>query len=345
MIDYKKSGVDIQAGDQLVSWLQNSSVSPTEKSENSSQFKSDVPDFKTRVVSGIGGFAALFDGRFSNMKKPLLISCTDGVGTKVKVASYFNDFSLVGQDLVGMCVNDLICTGGTPLFFLDYYAVGKLDLTSAQQFLAGVRRACEKSHLVLIGGETAEMPGVYQAPDFDCAGFSVGVVDEQSMWGAHKVKDGDVIIGLESSGYHSNGYSLIRKVFENEFEKYKHWLMEPTRLYVQAALAVKTQFEIHAAAHITGGGIENIPRVIPAHLKAKLTKWPIPECFLEVQKRAQMSDTDLYETFNCGIGFVFIVSALVSTDIFKTISNLGIPCHSIGVIENRRDSEPHVSWT
>ena len=195
MIDYKNTGVDIQAGDQLVSWLQNSSAS---LSPNSAKYKSDVPDYNTRVVSGIGGFAALFDGRFSNMKKPLLVSCTDGVGTKVKVASHFNDYSTVGQDLVAMCVNDLICTGGTPLFFLDYYAVGKLNLDSAQAFLTGIRAACQKSHLVLIGGETAEMPGVYQNLDFDCAGFSVGVVDEEKMWGAHKVMAGDAILGLDS---------------------------------------------------------------------------------------------------------------------------------------------------
>ncbi len=354
MIDYKKSGVDIQAGDQLVSWLQNSSTTMPEKSESldhsknsqsNNLFKSDVPDFKSRVVSGIGGFAALFDGRFSSMKKPLLVSCTDGVGTKVKVASYFNDFSTVGQDLVGMCVNDLICTGGTPLFFLDYYAVGKLDLQSAQQFLSGVRSACERSHLVLIGGETAEMPGVYQNTDFDCAGFSVGVVDEDSRWGAHKVEDGDAIIGLESSGYHSNGYSLIRKVFENEFAKYKDWLMTPTRLYVEAALTIKAQFEIHAAAHITGGGIENIPRVLPAHLKAVLSKWPLPECFLEIQKRAEMSDASLYETFNCGIGFIFILPNKHAEAVMKTIRDLGIGAHEIGVIEKKRTAqEPHVSW-
>ena len=219
MIDYKNSGVDIQAGDQLVSWLQSSSGAASSSDSTSlsssakSKFNSDVPDLQNRVISGIGGFAALFDGRFSNMKKPLLVSCTDGVGTKVKLASFFKDYSTIGQDLVGMCVNDLICTGGTPLFFLDYYAVGKLKLPDAQAFLAGVRSACQKSHLVLIGGETAEMPGVYQANDFDCAGFTVGVVDEEKMWGAHKVKSGDIILGIASSGFHSNGYSLIRKVF------------------------------------------------------------------------------------------------------------------------------------
>ena len=350
MIDYKNAGVDIQAGDQLVSWLQKSSsegTSETLKVTDSNQkikYKSDVPDYKNRVISGIGGFAALFDGRFSKMKKPLLISCTDGVGTKVKVASFFNDFSMIGQDLVAMCVNDLICTGGTPLFFLDYYATGKLDLTSAQSFLSGIRAACEKSHLVLIGGETAEMPGVYQNSDFDCAGFSVGVVDEEKMWGAHKVKAGDVVLGLQSSGFHSNGYSLLRKLFENDFTAFKQWLMQPTELYVEAVLAVKNEFEIHAAAHITGGGVENIPRVLPEHLKAQLTRWDFPECYLETQRRSGLSDEEMLSTFNCGIGFVLILPESQVSAVQAKVSDCGIKSQRLGVIGNRQGQESHVSW-
>lgn len=342
MIDYKKSGVDIQTGDQLVSWLQNSSENSIENIKP--KFASDVPDYKNRVISGIGGFAALFDGRFSQMKKPLLVSCTDGVGTKVKVASYFNDFSTVGQDLVAMCVNDLICTGGTPLFFLDYYAVGKLKLESAQAFLVGLRKACEKSHLVLIGGETAEMPGVYQTNDFDCAGFSVGVVDEEKMWGAHKVNAGDFVLGLASSGFHSNGYSLIRNVFAEEFETYKEWLMQPTALYVEATQIVKQDCDIHAAAHITGGGVENIPRVLPDNLKARLKFWKMPDCFLEVQKRAQMTDLQMLETFNCGIGFVLILPESEVKKSAEKINALGIKTQILGVIEDRKPQEAHVIW-
>lgn len=349
MIDYKKSGVDIQAGDQLVSWLQHSDSQATSaSSEKTINFKSDVPDYKKRVVSGIGGFAALFDGRFSTMKKPLLVSCTDGVGTKVKVAAHFNDYSTVGQDLVGMCVNDLICTGGTPLFFLDYYAVGKLNLNSAQSFLTSVKTACEKSHLVLIGGETAEMPGVYQESDFDCAGFSVGVVDEEKMWGAHKVQAGDCVLGIESSGFHSNGYSLLRKVFENEFDKYKDWLMKPTQLYVEAALALKNKFDIHAAAHITGGGVENIPRVLPQHLKVRLKQWELPECFMEVQKRSGLSLEEMRITFNCGIGLVFIFPKEQMKDVQATIHELGLKTYNLGSVEERSSAEIqqeiHVSW-
>lgn len=345
MIDYKKSGVDIQAGDQLVSWLESEQAEKPSENAKSSQFKSDIPDLKKRVFSGIGGFAALFDGRFSHMKKPLLVSCTDGVGTKVKLASHFEDYSTIGQDLVAMCVNDLICTGGTPLFFLDYFAVGKLNLASAQSFLKSVKQSCDQSHLVLIGGETAEMPGVYQKNDFDCAGFSVGVVDEEKLWGAHRVQEGDVVIGLESSGYHSNGYSLIRKVFENEYEKYRTWLMEPTRLYVEAALHFKNDPRIHACAHITGGGIENLPRVLPENLKAVLQKWPLPECFLEVQKRAQMSDDQMRETFNCGMGLMLVVAADAADFVLSELQKLKYKSQRLGSIHQRQSKDlPHVEW-
>lgn len=349
MIDYKKSGVDIQAGDQLVSWLES------QQAENPSQnaspqapqlrIQSDIPDLKKRVFSGIGGFAALFDGRFSHMSKPLLVSCTDGVGTKVKLASYFNDYSTIGQDLVAMCVNDLICTGGTPLFFLDYFAVGQLNLQSAQNFLKSVKDSCEKSHLVLIGGETAEMPGVYQKNDFDCAGFSVGVVDQEKLWGAHRVQEGDVVIGLESSGYHSNGYSLIRKVFENEYDKYRSWLMEPTRLYVEAALRFKNEDCVHACAHITGGGIENLPRVLPEHLKAVVQKWPLPECFLEIQKRANLTDQQMRETFNCGVGLMLVVKADTADFVRRELEKLDYKTMHLGQIQKRQIKEsPHVEW-
>jgi phosphoribosylformylglycinamidine cyclo-ligase len=350
LIDYKKSGVDIQAGDQLVSWLEsqqaeNPSQNAETQSKNALKVQSDIPDLKKRVFSGIGGFAALFDGRFSHMNKPLLVSCTDGVGTKVKLASYFEDYSTIGQDLVAMCVNDLICTGGTPLFFLDYFAVGQLKLEAAQSFLKSVKDACDRSHLVLIGGETAEMPGVYQKNDFDCAGFSVGVVDQEKLWGADRVQEGDVVIGLESSGYHSNGYSLIRKVFENEFDQYRKWLMEPTKLYVEAALRFKNEDCIHACAHITGGGIENLPRVLPSHLKAVVKKWPLPDCFLEVQKRANLTDQQMRETFNCGIGLMLIVKAEKAEFVRQELEKLDYKTTHLGHIEKRSTQEsPHVEW-
>jgi phosphoribosylformylglycinamidine cyclo-ligase len=351
LIDYKKSGVDIQAGDQLVSWLQTQQpeISSTQKSDSNFHFKklrvpSDVPDLQKRVFSGIGGFAALFDGRFEKMAKPLLISCTDGVGTKVKLASYFNDYSTIGQDLVAMCVNDLICTGGTPLFFLDYYATGKLQLEAAQAFLKGIKKACDDSHLILIGGETAEMPGVYQSNDFDCAGFSVGVVDESQLWGAHRVQENDRVIGLTSSGYHSNGFSLIRKVFENDFDQNKKWLLEPTRLYVEATLKFKNAPFIHAVAHITGGGIDNLPRVLPEHLKAQIMKWEFPDCFKEVQKRSGLSDLEMRETFNCGIGLMMVVSQDSATTVMSELKKLDYECIQLGQILKRNTQDAHVEW-
>lgn len=343
MIDYKKSGVDIQAGDDLVSWLQSPQNNDT-KSVNPNFLKSDVPDYNQRVISGIGGFASLFDGRFQGMKHPVLVSCTDGVGTKVKLASYFNDYSGVGQDLVAMCANDLICTGGTPLFFLDYYAVGKLDLEKAQQFLTSVKTACLNSHMVLIGGETAEMPGVYQTGDFDCAGFAVGVVDKEKIWGPHLVKEGDVILGLESSGYHSNGYSLLRKVYENDFDKYRQWLLAPTKLYVEAAVILKSEFEVHAMAHITGGGIENLPRVLPNDHKAVIKKWDLPECYKEVQKRANISDQQMRETFNCGIGLMVILKSEHAEAALLKLNEIGYATRNLGVIKKKSEDEAHVEW-
>jgi phosphoribosylformylglycinamidine cyclo-ligase len=341
LIDYKKSGVDIEAGDNLVSWLQNP---PNPQKSDSTFAGSDVPDFRNRVISGIGGFAALFDGKFPSMSNPVFVSCTDGVGTKVKLATYFNDFSTVGQDLVAMCANDLICTGGTPLFFLDYYAVGKLELDKAQEFLTGVRSACEKSHMMLIGGETAEMPGVYQPGDFDCAGFSVGVVDKEKLWHPGLVREGDTVLGVASSGFHSNGFSLIRKVFEGEYDKYREWLLEPTRLYVEAALSLKNKFEIHGMAHMTGGGIENLPRILPENLSARISKWPLPECFLEVQKRAGISDDQMRSTFNCGIGLTVILPAEAADEALKSLNELGYSASKLGIITARKKDAPHVEW-
>lgn len=294
-INYKTAGVDTEAGDRLVDWLQSN--------------KGQTPH-KDRIVSGIGGFASLFNIQFPEMKKPLLITCTDGVGTKVKIASQLQDYEGVGQDLVAMCVNDLICTGGRPLLFLDYYATGKLDLKAAQQFLASVQRACVESDCALIGGETAEMPGVYHDNDFDCAGFAVGIVDEEKTWGPHRVKEGDILIGVSSSGFHSNGFSLLRKIFGPDLEEYRQVLLKPTALYVKLALDLQKSASVHAAAHVTGGGIENLPRVLPDHLAIQIPKlWTFPSVYSEVRRRTQLSDFELLKTFNCGIGLVLFVPA------------------------------------
>jgi phosphoribosylformylglycinamidine cyclo-ligase len=319
-IDYKSSGVDVEAGDALVDWLQESD--PSIKFPHAE-----------RIVSGIGGFASLFRADFPQMKKPCLVTCTDGVGTKVKLASHFRRFDGVGQDLVAMCVNDLICTGGEPLLFLDYYASGKLDLDAAKIFLSGVKAACLESDCALVGGETAEMPGVYHDNDFDCAGFAVGIVDEEKTLGARLVRAGDAVVGISSSGFHSNGYSLLRKVFESDLEKWAETLLTPTALYVKLFKSLKKQVELHALAHITGGGVDNIPRVLPADLKWKKKDWAWPAMFREVQKRTQMSDEKMLQTLNCGIGLVVILppdqAGLVKSHALKW----NFETYDLGVIE------------
>ncbi|MFN7454451.1 MAG: phosphoribosylformylglycinamidine cyclo-ligase [Pseudobdellovibrionaceae bacterium] len=301
VMDYKKSGVSVEAGDELVEWL----AQAEQEQQNIKSGKS--LSHQNRLLEGIGGFASLFDISFPEMKKPYLVTCTDGVGTKVKLASQYGRPEPVAQDLVAMCANDLICTGGTPLLFLDYYATGKLDLTFAKKFLTALRKACAESNMILAGGETAEMPGVYSQGDFDVAGFAVGVVDDSERLGPHKVQPGDVLVAVSSSGCHSNGYSLLRKVFESDLDQWIEELLTPTALYVDFFLALKKKFKIHALAHITGGGLENIPRVIPSHLKFSYEMWEMPAIFQEVQRRTQLSNEEMVRTLNCGVGLVCVV--------------------------------------
>lgn len=319
-MDYKSSGVDVEAGDALVDWL----------SESESADKKKSPHFD-RIVSGIGGFASLFRADFPHLKKPCLVTCTDGVGTKVKLASQYKKFAGIGQDLVAMCVNDLICTGGEPLLFLDYYATGKLQLEEAKIFLSGVKNACHQSDCALVGGETAEMPGVYHDGDFDCAGFAVGVVDEEKTLGAHKVQKGDVLIGVSSSGFHSNGYSLLRKVFAQDMDHWVDQLMTPTALYVKLFKSLNASVQLHALAHITGGGIDNIPRVLGEH-QWKMKAWELPSIFLEVQKRTQMSDEKMLKTLNCGVGLVAILSPDEASKARSVIETHGFRSFDLGEI-------------
>jgi phosphoribosylformylglycinamidine cyclo-ligase len=316
--DYRSSGVDVEAGDALVDWLQN---------QNQTQIH------QNRIVSGIGGFASLFRADFPEMKKPCLVTCTDGVGTKVKLASQFNEYAGVAQDCVAMCVNDLICTGGRPLLFLDYYATGKLNLSAAQDFLSGVKAACAESLCALVGGETAEMPGVYAEKDFDCAGFAVGIVDEDNALGAHRVRSGDRLLGVSSSGFHSNGYSLLRKIFADDLAEWKDVLLKPTALYVKLMAELQKTCELHAAAHITGGGIENIPRVLPPHLTWKPKYWTFPAIFQEVQKRTQMSDDEMRKTLNCGIGFVLVLPEKFYAAAAAIVMQQGFTTYDLGVME------------
>lgn len=301
-IDYKSAGVDILKGDEFVDWI-----------GTRSNKKSPHQD---KIVEAVGGFASLFRLP-KGIKNPCIISCTDGVGTKVKLAVELKQYQGIGQDLVAMCVNDLMCTGGSPLFFLDYLAMGKLDLNQAKAILASIKGACDASNLALIGGETAEMPGVYSGSDFDCAGFSVGVVDEKKRWGSQNVKPGDVLVALPSSGFHSNGFSLVRKIFADESAAFKKTLLTPTFLYVEFLEALKAKFKIKAAAHITGSGIENIPRVIPTSMYCQLTAWEFPELFKKAQVKAGIDRESMLTTFNCGVGMVLVVSAKDQARVLK----------------------------
>lgn len=321
---YKEAGVDVEAGDQLVTWLQE-----TQKSATGPRLQK----LSQNVVSGIGGFAALFRFQASEYKKPCLVSCTDGVGTKVKLASEFQNYSTVGQDLVAMCVNDLITCGAEPLFFLDYYATGKLKLPHAQAFLKSVRDACERSSCLLIGGETAEMPGVYSGNDFDCAGFAVGVVEEDEILGPNRVRPGARVLGISSSGFHSNGYSLIRRVFEKDLSLWQERLLTPTHLYVDLVRAARSLGGLMAMAHITGGGIQNLPRVLPPNVSLKVKRWPLPDIFQEVINRTQMSEREMLESLNCGIGFVLIIEPRVEKEMVSLISKFGFKCFDLGTLE------------
>jgi phosphoribosylformylglycinamidine cyclo-ligase len=327
-LDYKQAGVDVAAGDALVDWLK-----ATER-----------PSFphKDKLVAGIGGFAALFRADFSHLKEPCLVSCTDGVGTKVKLASQFGRYREVGQDLVAMCVNDLICSGAQPLFFLDYYATGKLELDAAKEFLSGVRDACHESDCALIGGETAEMPGVYQRGDFDCAGFSVGVVDRTQALGPHRVMAGDHLIALASSGFHSNGYSLLRKVFERDLESWIDRLLIPTALYVRVSQALMKVGGVKAIAHITGGGLDNLPRILPKGTQALVDGWSIPEEFHEVQRRTGMRWSELVCTLNCGVGLIVVVEPKNAETVRQTAENLGHKAFKVG--EVRESANPEAGW-
>ncbi|MCB9073631.1 MAG: phosphoribosylformylglycinamidine cyclo-ligase [Bdellovibrionaceae bacterium] len=315
-MDYKQSGVDVEKGDQFVDWIQET--------------QSKGPH-ANKVISGVGGFASIMRFDFPEYKEPCLVSSTDGVGTKVKLAVQFASYEGVGQDLVAMCVNDLACCGAQPLFFLDYYATGKLQLEQAKPFLAGVRKACDFVGAQLVGGETAEMPGVYHNNDFDCAGFSVGVVDRKNILGPERVKAGDAVLGVASSGFHSNGFSLLRKVFANDLDQWKDELLKPTALYsplVQDLLPLG----VHAVAHITGGGMENIPRVIPSGLSLKLKDWQWPAPFIEVQKRTGMSHRKMLETLNCGIGLVVILPSEQKEKARELIQKNQFQCFDLGIM-------------
>lgn len=337
-LSYKAAGVDIDAGAQLVD-----RIKPIAKRTT-----------RPGVMSGLGGFGSLFELPLDRYKKPILVSGTDGVGTKLKLAMMLNKHDTIGIDLVAMCVNDIIVTGAEPLFFLDYYATGKLDLDVATAVISGIGKGCELAGAALVGGETAEMPGMYDGGDYDLAGFSVGIVEKDNVIDGSKVAPGDVLIGLASSGAHSNGYSLIRKVIELQSDldqmlgdvPLTQALLEPTRIYVKSLLDLIAKHPVHALAHITGGGItENLPRVLPDNTVANVTlgSWPKPALFDWLQEQGNITDDEMLKTFNCGIGMVVCVPSHSADAVLEQLSNSGESAFIIGHIA-QADGEPQVNY-
>ena len=333
-LSYKDAGVDLDAGDALVE-----RIKPLAKKT-----------MREGVLAGIGGFGALFEVP-KRYKEPVLVSGTDGVGTKLKLAFEWNMHDTVGIDLVAMSVNDVLVQGAEPLFFLDYFACGKLDVDTAAAVIGGIAKGCELSGCALIGGETAEMPGMYPAGEYDLAGFAVGAVEKSKILTGADVKPGDVVLGLASHGVHSNGFSLVRKCIERatnsgtlpatlDGKPFKQAIMEPTRLYVKNVLAALAAHPIKALAHITGGGLlENIPRVLPEGMAAHLKKrsWPQTELFAWLQETAGIDDIEMNRTFNNGIGMVVVVDAAEADATAATLRASGESVHSIGVIAAQGD--------
>jgi len=331
-ISYKDAGVDIDAGDALVE-----RIKPLARKT-----------LREGVMAGIGGFGALFEVP-KRYKEPVLVSGTDGVGTKLKLAFEWNMHDGVGIDLVAMSVNDVLVQGAEPLFFLDYFACGRLDVDTAAAVVGGVARGCELSGCALIGVETAEMPGMYPEGEYDLAGFAVGVVEKSKILSGNQVRAGDVVLGLASSGVHSNGFSLVRKCLERagsnlpdmlDGKPFRQAIMEPTRLYVKSVLATLAEHgsSIKALAHITGGGLlENIPPVLPAHLAAHLAagSWPRSELFAWLQRTAGIDDVQMNRTFNNGIGMVVVTAPDAADAIAACLRAQGEEVHRIGTVGER----------
>jgi len=335
-LSYRDAGVDIDAGDRLV--------------ENIKPFAKRT--MRPEVLSGIGGFGGLVEIS-KKFREPVLVSGTDGVGTKLKLAFELNRHDTVGIDLVAMSVNDILVQGAEPLFFLDYFACGKLDVEAATEVIKGIALGCEQAGCALIGGETAEMPGMYPVGEYDLAGFAVGVVEKANIITGTDIKPGDMVLGLASNGAHSNGYSLVRKIIERsspdlnaKFDGERtlaDCIMAPTRIYVKPLLALMQQIKVKGMAHITGGGLlENIPRVLPQNVTAVLNgkSWLTPKLFDWLREQGNVAQHEMYRTFNCGIGMVVIVDESDAAAAIKQLEEAGETVWDIGTIQLRRGDEP-----
>ncbi|MDG1951063.1 MAG: phosphoribosylformylglycinamidine cyclo-ligase [Gammaproteobacteria bacterium] len=339
-LSYKDSGVDIDAGANLVEKIK----AVTERTN------------RPEVLSNLGGFGAMCEIP-KGYHQPVLVSATDGVGTKLKLAMMLEKHDTIGIDLVAMCVNDLIVCGAEPLFFLDYYATGALNLEIANEVISGIGKGCELARCALVGGETAEMPGMYVGGDYDLAGFSVGVVEKNKIIDNSKVNAGDLLIGIESSGPHSNGYSLIRAIIERselnletslEGKTIGARLLEPTRIYVNIIAKLIEEIEIKALAHITGGGItENLQRVLPKNVNASITlsSWEMPLIFNWLQAEGNIASDEMLRTFNCGIGMIICVPSDRAKDAIRLLKTTGDQGHLIGeIITNATSEKPSVIY-
>ena len=333
-LSYRDAGVDIDAGNTLVE-----RIKPLVKKT-----------FRPEVMGGLGGFGALFDlsGRY---REPVLVSGTDGVGTKLKLAQQLNRHDTIGIDLVAMCVNDVLVQGAEPLFFLDYFATGKLDIETTVAVVGGIAKGCELSGCALIGGETAEMPDMYPPGEYDLAGFTVAAVEKSEIIDGSQVEQGDILIGIDSSGPHSNGYSLVRKIYDRAGRpddlqvagvRLIDALMAPTTLYVKPILALLKQHKIPAMAHITGGGLsENIIRVIPEGLglHVEVSSIVLPPVFDWLQREGQVAQPEMWRTFNCGIGFVLVVKPAQAGAVSQSLDALGLKHQPIGQVITQRGDE------
>lgn len=337
-LTYRDAGVDIDAGEALVE-----AIKPLAKSTA-----------RTGGAAGLGGFGALFDPKAAGFNDPILVATTDGVGTKLKVAIEAGKHDTVGIDLVAMCVNDLVVQGAEPLFFLDYFATGKLDVQAGTAIVAGIAEGCRQAGCALVGGETAEMPGMYAKGDYDLAGFSVGAAERGTLLPSVDVRPGDVLLGLASSGVHSNGYSLVRRIVDKgglsyadpapfaPGKKLGEALLEPTRIYVKSTLAAIRAGTVKAMAHITGGGlIENVPRVLPDGVVAQIdgTTWAVPEVFKWLAKEGGVAAHEMARTFNCGIGMVVVVAADKAAEATRILTEHGETVYTIGTLRARQGDE------
>ncbi|MGC9325538.1 MAG: phosphoribosylformylglycinamidine cyclo-ligase [Desulfomonilia bacterium] len=343
-LTYKDAGVDIDKQNLFIKAIKSSAKS------------THGPE----VLGGIGGFAGLFRLDIGNYTDPILVSSTDGVGTKLKIAFAAGNHEGVGIDLVAMVANDIIVVGAHPLFLLDYFATGKLELETAKTIIASIARGCEEAGCALLGGETAEMPGFYPEGEYDLAGFGVGVVDSEKIIDGSRISTKDVLIGLNSSGLHSNGFSLVRRVLfdragmgiddyvEDLGRTLGEELLTPTRIYVKSVLNILRGFEIKGIVHITGGGFtDNIPRVLPGRTCAVIRKgsWEIPPVFTFIQGLAEIDEAEMFRTFNMGVGMVLVVASKDADDVILRLKGLKEPAGIIGYVESRKKSDPPVIFS